>query len=87
MSARRMALVAMLGFASMSMIAAPAVSGDRVDIRTPGASIDILNGNKLLKAGDAQIKIKPGERDDCVRLKAGSAKVSKGKIKDGKCKS
>lgn len=87
MSARRIALVAMLGLASMSAIAFPAASGGKVDIQTPGASIDILNGNKFLQAGDAKIKVKPGKRDDCVRLEAGNAKVSKGKIKDGKCKS
>lgn len=87
MSVRKIALVAMLGFAPMLVTSPPAVSGDKIDIQTPGASIDILNGNKLLKAGDAQIKIKPGKRDDCLRLKAGSAKVEKGRIKHGKCKS
>ena len=34
-----------------------------------------------------KIKIKPGKRGDCVRIKAGNAKVGKGKIKNGKCKS
>lgn len=87
MSVRKIALIAMLGFAPMLATSLPAVSGDKIDLQTPGASIDILNGNKLLKAGDAQIKIKPGKQGDCLRLKAGNAKVKKGKIKQGKCKS
>ena len=87
MSVRRIALVATLSLGSMLVTSLPAVSGDKANIRTPGASIDILNGNKLLKAGDAQIKIKPGKRDDCLRLKAGNAKTKKGKIKHGECRS
>lgn len=87
MSARKIAIVALLGFAPMLMTAPPAISGDKIDIQTPGAGIDIFNGKKLLQAGDAKIKIKPGKRGDCVRLKAGNTKVSKGKIKHGECKS
>ncbi len=87
MSVRRMALVAMLGLASMSVTTLQAVGGDKIDIQTPGASVDILNGDKLLKAGDAKVKVKKGKRGDCVRIKAGNAKVKKGKIKQGKCKS
>lgn len=86
MSVRRIALVAVLGLVSVSVTSFPAVSGDRIDIQTPGASIDVFNGNKVLQAGDAKIKVKPGKHSDCVRLKAGNAKVSKGKIKNGKCK-
>ena len=86
MSVRKMAMVAMLGFAPVLVMAPPAIGGNKIDIQTPGASVDVLGGNKLIKAGDAKIKIKPGKTDDCVRIKAGNAKVAKGKIKKGKCK-
>lgn len=87
MLVRKIATIAMLGFASTLMIAPAAMSGDKIDIKTPGASVDINDGNKLLKAGDTKVKIKPGERTDCLRIKAGNTKVSKGKIKHGECKS
>lgn len=87
MSVRKIAMMTILGFAPLLMTAPTAISGDKIGLRTPGASIDVLNGDKLLKAGDAKIKVKKGKRDDCLRIKAGNAKVKKGKIKRGECKS
>lgn len=87
MSVRQIAFATILGLLPMVATAPAALSGNKIDLRTPGASIEAIGGNKLLKAGDAKIKIKPGKRGDCVRIKAGNAKVGKGKIKDGKCKS
>jgi hypothetical protein len=86
MSLRKTALVTTIGLVPLLAIP-PAVGGDKIDIQTPGAGIDILNGDKLLKAGDAKIKVKKGKDQDCLRLKAGSAKVKNGKIKHGECKS
>lgn len=86
MSARYIAIIAAAAL-PMLVAAPPAISGNKVDLKTPGASIDILKGNKRIQAGDAKIKVKPGKRGDCVRISAGNAKVAKGKIKDGKCKS
>ena len=87
MSLRKLALVTTLGLAPLLAAIPPAVGGDKIDIQTPGASIDILNGDKLLKAGDAQIKVKKGKKQDCLRLTAGNAKVKRGKIERGECKS
>ncbi len=87
MSVRKIAFVTLVAFAPMLTMAPPAISGNKVDLKTPGAAIDILNGNKRIQAGDAKIKIKPGKRSDCVRISAGNAKVGTGKIKNGKCKS
>lgn len=87
MSARNFAIIAAVAIAPMLATAPPAIAGNNIDLGTPGANIDILDGKKHIQAGDAKIKIKPGKRDDCVRIKAGDAKVAKGKIKKGKCKS
>lgn len=87
MSVRNVAIAAVVAVAPMLVTVSPAISGNDIDLRTPGASIDILDGKKHIQAGDAKIKIKPGKRDDCVRIKTGDAKVAKGKIKKGKCKS
>lgn len=87
MSVRKMIMVTMLGASPMLMMAPPAISGDKIDIQTPGASVNINEGNKLLKAGDTKVKIKPGERADCLRIKAGNTQVKKGKIKHDECKS
>ena len=86
MLVRKLAFVVMVGFASTVALAPAAISGQKIDLKTPGASIKAIGGNKLLKAGDAKVKIKPGKHGDCVRIKAGDAKVGKGKIKNGKCK-
>ena len=87
MSVRNIAFVTLIAFAPMLTMAPPAVSGDKIDLRTPGATIDVLKGNKRIQAGDAKIKVKPGKRSDCVRISAGNAKIGTGKIKNGKCKS
>ena len=86
MSIRTIAIAALVA-AAPALATAPALAGNKVELKTPGAVIDALGGNKRLQAGDAKIKIKPGKRGDCVRIAAGNAKVAKGKIKDGKCKS
>jgi hypothetical protein len=87
MSVHNFALAMVVGFGVTAALVPPAISGQKTDLKTPGAGIEALGGNKLLKAGDAKIKIKPGERGDCVRIKAGNAKVGKGKMKNGECKS
>ena len=87
MSIKRIAIVAALGLGAMSATSLPAVSGDGAKIQVPGTSIDVSDGKTLLKAGEAQIKVKPGKRGDCARLKAGTAKINAGKIKNGDCKS
>ncbi len=87
MSVRNIAIIALVAVAPMLAMAPPAISGNKIDLKTPGAAIDIFNGNKRIQAGDAKIKVKPGKHSDCVRIKAGNAKVGKGKIKNGKCKS
>ena len=86
MSVRKAAFAVVVGLTPVLATAPSAFAGKKIDLKTPGASIEAIGGNKLLKAGDAKIKIKPGKRGDCVRLKAGNAKVGKGKIKNGKCK-
>lgn len=86
MSLRKFVLVTTIGLAPLLAIP-PAVGGDKIDIQTPGAGIDLQNGDKILKAGDTKIKVKKGKHQDCLRLKAGNAKVKKGKIKHGECKS
>ena len=86
MSVRKIAFAVVVGIAPMVALAPSAIAGQKIDLKTPGASIEAIGGNKLLKAGDAKVKIKPGKHGDCVRIKAGNAKVGKGKIKNGKCK-
>ncbi|MEM9441241.1 MAG: hypothetical protein AAGA73_12400 [Pseudomonadota bacterium] len=87
MSVRKIALIAALGLGAMFATSLPAVSGDGAKIQVPGTSIDVSNGNTLLKAGEAKIKVKPGKRGDCVKLQAGTAKINTGKVKNGECKS
>ncbi|MGI9420444.1 MAG: hypothetical protein ACR2RA_21700 [Geminicoccaceae bacterium] len=87
MSIRAIAIAALVAAAPALATAPSALAGNKIELKTPGAVIDALGGNKRLQAGDAKIKIKPGKRGDCVRIAAGNAKVAKGKIKDGKCKS
>jgi hypothetical protein len=86
MSGRKLALALMVGFGATAALTPAAMSGQKVDLKTPGATIDVLGGNKLIKAGDAKIKVKPGKHGDCVRIGAGNVKVGTGKIKNGECK-